>query len=173
MLHIVAKPVVKFAIQHIFRGLQPPGYTALYFDEAFNTQLSDALHMGRKLLRLDRTPEKIVRHVCFEPRREAGSPADQAFGTSRASFIEELDFDLATGRGAWRTIPNLFTERVRNSGTIEFRGEDGGTQRIVRGEVKVSLFGFGGIVERMIVAEIEKSYAASTQFTLDYLARQP
>ncbi len=164
---------MRFAIQHLFQGVQPAGYTALYFDEAFNTALGEAMHMGRKLLRLDRTAERIVRHVCFEPRREPGSAADQAFGTSRASFIEELDFDLASRRGEWRTIPNLFTERVRNSGTIEFRDEAGGTQRIVRGEVKVSLFGFGGIVERMIVAEIEKSYAASTQFTLDFLARRP
>jgi hypothetical protein len=156
----------------LFHGVPVASYADLYFDEGFNTALGEAMHMGRKLLRLDRTDAKIVRHVCFEPKREAGSPADQAFGTSRASFVEELEFDVAAVRGQWRTIPNLFTERVRNSGTIEFRDEDGGTQRIVRGEVKVSLFGFGSIVERMIVSEIEKSYAASTKFTLDFLARR-
>lgn len=163
---------MKFAIQHLFHGVTPANYADLYFDEPFNAALGEAMRMGRKLLRLDRTARTIIRHVCFEPQREAGSPADQAFGTSRASFIEELEFDVATARGEWRTIPNLFTERVRNSGTIEFRDDHGGTARVVRGEVKVSLFGFGGLVERMIVAEIEKSYEASTRFTAEFLARR-
>src|SRR5437764_962944 len=112
---------MKFAVEHLFHGVEVSHYTAMYFDEAFNTELGEAMHMGRKLLRLDRTPKTIVRHVCFEPKQKAGSPADQAFGTSRASFVEELEFDVAASRGQWRTIPNLFTDRVRNSGTIEFR----------------------------------------------------
>jgi hypothetical protein len=161
---------MKFANEQLFPGISPADYEALYFDEPFNTALSEALHMGRKLLRLDRTATRIVRHVCFEPRREAGTPADQAFGTSRASFVEELEYDLPERRGRWRTIPNLFTERVTNAGTLELLAEDRGTRRVVRGEVRVSLFGFGKIVERMVVAEIEKSYAATARFTLDHLA---
>jgi len=75
----------------------------------------------------------------------------------------------------------MFTERVTNAGTIEFverhrrEGEfagDSDTRRIVRGEVRVSLFGFGKLVERMIVGEIEKNYAATTKLTLDYLAKR-
>lgn len=162
---------MKFVIEDCFPGITPSDYERLYFDEGFNAELGQALHMGRKLLRLDRSPHKIVRHVCFEPEREAGSAADQAFGTSRASFVEELEFDVATRSGAWKTIPNLFTERVRNAGTIEFASDGGGTRRVVRGEVRVSLFGFGKIVERMIVAEIEKSYTATTAFTREYLSR--
>ena len=161
----------KFAIDDVFRGISPSDYESLYFDEAFNSALSEALHMGRKLLRLDRSPTKIVRHICFEPKREAGSAADQAFGTSRASFVEELDYDVAARSGKWRTIPNMFTERVSNTGTIEFAG-DVDTRRIVRGEVRVSLFGFGKLVERMIVGEIEKNYVATTKFTREYLARR-
>ncbi len=162
---------MKFAIEDVFRGISASNYESLYFDEDFNTALSDALHMGRKLLRLDHSATRIVRCVCFEPKREAGSAADQAFGKSRASFVEELDYDVAARSGKWRTIPNMFTERVTNTGTIEFVG-DSDTRRIVRGDVRVSLFGFGKLVERMIVGEIEKNYAATTKFTLDYLARR-
>jgi len=162
---------MKFEIEHLFGELAPSAYESLYFDEGFNGSLYESLHMGRKLLRLDRTADKIVRHVCFEPAREAGSAADQAFGTSRASFVEELEYSPADRRGNWRTIPNLFTERVRNAGTIEFCAAGAGTRRVVRGEVRVSLFGFGKLVERMIVGEIEKSYAATAAFTRQHLAR--
>jgi hypothetical protein len=61
---------------------------------------------------------------------------------------------------------------VSNAGTIELVAAAGGTRRIVRAEVKVSLFGFGRIVERMVVAEIVKSYAATTAFTNAWLARR-
>ncbi len=161
---------MKFLIEDVFAGISPATYEGLYFDEDFNAAFGEALHMGRKLLRLDRSAHQIVRHVCFEPKREAGSHADQAFGTSRASFVEELDYDVAARRGNWRTIPNLFTERVVNAGTIELVGDASGTRRIVRGEVRVSLFGFGGLVEKMIVGEIEKSYAETTRLTRAWLA---
>ena len=122
-------------------------------------------------MRLERTADRIIRHVRCEPARDPDSPAGQAFGTSRASFVEELEYDVAARRGRWRTIPNLFPDRVTNSGTIEFAEAPGGVSRIVRGEVKVSLFGFGRLVERMVVAEIEKSYASAATFTADWIAK--
>jgi Protein of unknown function (DUF2505) len=161
---------VKFAIEHVFARIDRAGYEALYFDETFNAALGDALGLGRQLVRLDRGPDRIVRHVRCEPRREAGSAADQAFGTSRASYLEEMDYDLRRGTGAWRTIPNLFTDRVKNAGTLEIASVPGGVRRVVRGEVAVRLFGFGRLVERMIVAEIEKSYAGAAEFTTRWLA---
>ncbi len=143
---------------------------ALFFDETFWRALGEALALGRELIKLERTPERIVRHVQFEPHREPGTPADQAFGKTRAGFLEELDYDLCTHKGTWRTIPNVFTERVRTAGTLEFVAVPGGMKRIVKGDVDVKLFGFGKVVEKMIVAEIEKSYAATARFTRAWLA---
>lgn len=164
--------LVRVFIENVFIGVSCSDFEQLYFDESFNDALGRALRMGRKLLHLERTPERIIRHVCFEPDRDPDSPANQAFGTSRASFVEELDYDVRTHRGAWKTIPNLFADRVRNAGTIEFAPADGGTRRTVRGEVSVSLFGFGRIVEKMIVSEIDKNYASTTRFTTEWLARR-
>jgi hypothetical protein len=162
---------MKVLIDDLFAGLACNEYTDLYFDEAFNAAVGEALQLGRQLLHFERTADRIVRHVGYEPRRDPSSPAGQAFGTSRASFVEKLEYDVRARRGTWRTIPNVMPDRVRNAGTIELVDAPGGVRRIVRGEVKVSLFGFGGLVERMIVAEIEKSYASTTRFTNEWLAR--
>jgi hypothetical protein len=160
---------MKVLIEDRFEGVTCEEYESLFFDESFNHDVGKALHLGRQLIRLDRTADRIVRHVCYEPERDPDSPAAQAFGTSRASFIEELDYDVRAHRGAWRTIPNMFTDRVRNAGTIEVIASGRDVRRIVRGEVKVSLFGFGGLVERMIVAEIVKSYASTASLTNERL----
>jgi hypothetical protein len=162
---------VKVAIDHVFSGVTCPAYEALYFDEEFNAAVGNALHLGRQLLRFDRTADRIVRHVCYEPLRDPKSAAGQAFGSSRASFIEQLEYDLRDRRGSWKTIPNMFPERVRNTGTLEIIDVPGGVRRIIRGEVKVSMFGFGGMIEKMIVAEIEKSYASTAKLTTEWLAR--
>jgi hypothetical protein len=160
---------MKFVVEHTF-AVAPEAYETLYFDEPFNVALGEALGLGRELRRFDRKADRIVRHVCCEPTREKGSQADQAFGSSRASYIEEMDYDVRARRGAWRTIPNILPERVRTEGSLEIVATSGGTKRIVRGEVKARLWGFGGLVERAVVAEIEKSYAKAAVFTTEWIA---
>jgi hypothetical protein len=157
-------------ITHVFAGVTAKDYERLYFDEVFNLALGNALHLGRTLVHLDRSAQRIVRHVCYAPHREAGHMIDHAYGTSRASFVEELDYDVNARRGRWRTIPNRFADRVNNAGTIEFTDVPGGVRRVVAGEVKVAAFGFGGIIERMIVREIEANYEKTTKFTREWLA---
>ncbi len=161
---------MKFLIEHTYAGIAPAAYAALHFDESFSIALGDALGLGRTLLRLDRAGTRIVRHVRCTPRRDAGSEAAQVLD-DKAAFVEELDYDLAAGRGTWRTIPSVFADRVVNRGTLELAAAPGGTRRIVRGEVTVRLFGLGGLVERKIVAEIEKSYAGAAAFTAAWLAQ--
>ena len=163
---------MRLTIEHVFEGIDVGDYEQLYFDERFNDALGKELKLGRHLVRLDRTDTRIIRHVAYEPAREAGHAIEHAYGNNRASFIEELDYDLTTRRGTWQTIPNRWADRVRNAGTIELAHTPAGTRRTVQGEVKVSAFGFGKIVERMVVAEIEKSYTATTAFTRAWLARR-
>jgi hypothetical protein len=163
---------MRLTIEHVFEGIGVDEYEQLYFDEVFNDALGRELKLGRHLVRLDRTHMRIVRHVSYEPARQEGHAIDHAYGSNRASFVEELDYDLTTHRGSWKTIPNRWADRVRNAGTIELAAAPAGTRRTVQGEVKVSAFGFGKIVERMVVAEIEKSYTATTAFTRAWLARR-
>ncbi len=164
---------VKFVIEHTFERLTPAAYESLYFDETFSLALGDHLQLGRELLHLERTAERIVRHVRCEPKRDRDSPGGKALGNSRASYVEEMDYDVAARRGRWRTIPNLFADRVKTGGTLEIVAAPGGAgvTRIVRGEVSVSAFGFGRMIEKAIVAEIEKSYRGAAAFTVDWLRR--
>jgi hypothetical protein len=62
-------------------------------------------------------------------------------------------------------------DKVDTRGTLEFSATAGGTKRIVRGEIKVSVFGIGGIVEKFIVADVEKSYGDAAEFTRGWLKK--
>lgn len=159
-------------IDDVFAGISRADYEDLYFDEPFNEAVGRELKLGRKLLHFKRSGDRVIRHVCYEPNRDPDSPAGKAFGKTRASFVEELDYDVHAKRGAWKTIPNLMPERVRNEGTLELLEVAGGTRRVVKADVVVTLFGFGRLIERAIVAEIRKSYASTTELTNAWIARR-
>jgi Protein of unknown function (DUF2505) len=163
---------MQVTIQHVFDAVSVGDFVSLYFDETFNDALSKELKLGRHLVRFDRSNDRIVRHVCYEPAREAGHAIERAYGSSSASFVEELDYDVASRRGTWRTIPNKWADRVHNAGTIEFAEAGASTRRRVDADVKIKAFGFGRIVEKLVVAEIEKNYAATTAFTRAWLAKR-
>src|SRR5262249_50362194 len=133
--------------------------------------LGRELRLGRELLTLERTETRIIRHVRCAPDQDPDTPEGQALAQNKASFVEELEWDRRAHKGAWRTIPNLFRGRGKTHGTIEFRADRGGPTRIVRGEVNAKMFGFGGLVEKRVVAEIERSYASAAAFTGAWLAR--
>jgi hypothetical protein len=162
---------VKFVIEHTYRQITPAAYEALHFDEDFSAALGEALGLGRTLVRLDRGPDRIVRHIRCVPKRDARDPAAQVLD-DKAWFVEELEYQVGQFRGQWRTIPSTMPDKVRTTGSIEFAAAGDGTTRIVRGEVRVAIFAIGRIVERFIVAEIEKSYARAARFTADWLERR-
>jgi hypothetical protein len=160
---------MKYVIEHTFAGLSLPEFETLFFDEEFNVALSETLKLGRTLVRLDRTPDRIVRHTRCEPKREPGSAAAKLFGDKRAGWFEELEYDVGKFFGRWKTIPSVMTDKIESSGTVEFVAAPGGVRRIVKGEVTVSIFGVGRQIEKAIVAGTEKGYAAGVDFTATWV----
>jgi hypothetical protein len=162
---------MKLSIEHTF-AMTPAEYANLYFDEPFSTALCAYVRLGRALLRLDRTAERIVRHVRCEPIRDVPAPIAKLGGGVRFHYLEEIDLDLATLRGRWRVVPNLFTDRVDASGTIDFEPVVTGVKRVIGGEVNVAVFGLGGLIERFVVGEVLKGYADASSFTRSFLEQR-
>jgi hypothetical protein len=160
---------VQVVIEHAFALASCEAFEAVFFDEPYNVALGEALQMGRVLKRLEQSATRVVRVVGYEPQREKGSAAE-ALGSSRRGFVEELDYDLRAHEGTWKTVPNAFADRVRNAGTIELTMRGAEVVRVVRADIVVKLFGFGGRVEKLIAAEIEKSYARSATFMREWVS---
>jgi len=158
-------------IQHIF-DIPPADYATLYFEEPFAIALSQSAGIGRTLLRLDREPGRVVRHILCEAGRDVPAAIARLIEGGGFNYVEVIDFDLRALRGRWRVIPSIFAERVRASGTLDFEDADGKVSRVVRGEVSVSIPAIGGLVERFVVAEVEKAYAAASAFTRSYLEQR-
>ena len=61
-------------------------------------------------------------------------------------------------------------DKISSNGTFSFRQDGNAVVRRVDGDVKVNIFGIGGIVERGIIADVEKSYAQAAEFTQRWIS---
>ncbi len=161
---------MKFHADHTIAGISLADYAELYFEEAFNVALCQAVKLDRKTLRFERNGSKIVRHVQVEPQgREIPAPVAKVIGTTKFSYVDALEFDLATCEGKWTIQPGIFPDKVTAGGTLRFVDQGGSARRIVDGSVEVRVFGIGSIVERFICSDAEQSYADAAAFTERYL----
>lgn len=157
---------MKFKADHLIEGIAVERYAQMYFEDAFNDAMCVAVNLVRKPIKMERTGNKVVRHVHVEPQgREIPGPVAKLLGQSRFGYVEELEFDFGTNEGVWRTIPTILPDKVTTGGTLRFVSESNGTRRIVHGDIEVRVFGIGGIVERFICSDAEKSYADAAEFT--------
>ena len=161
--------VMKLRIEHTF-AVPPAEYARIYFEESFNEAMGAAVKVGRTLLRLERTPARVFRQVRCEPERDLPAPIAKMLAGRRFHYLEEIDFDLTKRAGSWRVVPSVVPEKVTAGGALAFEPVTAGTKRVVSGAVDVHAFGIGTLIERFVVADVQRSYDQVAAFTRDFLA---
>ncbi len=157
---------MKFKSEYTFRGIDLNDYEKLYFNEDFNIELCATLKLARELVDLKADDNQIVRVVKVGPDRTLPGPVAKIVGSDRIDYEEHIRYTFGSYKADWHTVSSVMTDKIDSRGTVEFKkaGSDGVT-RIVSGEIKVKIFGVGKVVEKVIVAETEKSYADAGGFT--------
>jgi hypothetical protein len=161
---------MRFRIEHTFRTIDLPDYESLFFDEAFQSAMGEGVKIDRQLVRLDRQPGRITRHVRVAPDREMPAPVAKLLGGRRLAYTEELDYEPGRYRGTWRIVPGIAADKITVGGTLAFEPVSGGVRRVLVGDIEAKLFGLGGLVERVVVSNVESSYddaALLTQLWID------
>ncbi len=162
---------MKFEASHTFRDISLADYEKLYFDEEFNVALCKALNLDRSLIKREEKGTHLTRAVKVAPRdREIPGPVQKIMGTSRIEYTEHVEYDFGAYKGTWKSVSSVMTDKVDSSGTFRFEQAGDGVKRVIGGEIKVKVFGVGGVIERFIVADIEKSYEQAADFTRRWIA---
>lgn len=163
---------MNFRAEHLIKGITLADFERLFFDEEFNIALCRALKLDRVLVKREEKDGVIARAVRVGPEREIPAPVAKVLGAVKIEYTEYLDYKFGSYRGTWKTVSSLMTDKVDSSGTFSFRAQGDGVLRLVEGEVKVRVFGLGSIVERFIVADVERSYQNAAQFTEEWIAKR-
>ncbi len=157
---------MQFQVEHRFSGITLADYEKLYFDEAFNEALCQTVKLERTLVKLDHQGEKLHRQVRVSPDRELPAPAAKVIGSSKIVYVEHCDYTFGSFRGTWKTISGIMPDKIASNGTFSFRQDGNAVVRRVDGSVSVSVnFMINSLIEKGIIADVEKSYQQAADFT--------
>jgi hypothetical protein len=85
--------------------------------------------------------------------------AQKAFGKTHLEYTQEIDTDDAKYTTRWRIVPAFFSDRVVCKGDSLVRATAQGCERVIRGSIEVRLPLVGGVIERQVGEQIQRSYS--------------
>jgi hypothetical protein len=116
-----------------------------------------------QVLERRRTPPTAFDRVRVSPRKELPALAQKALGVARLSYVQEITANDDTMTTTWRVVPDVLPDKVRCGGTSRVVPAPGGCERIIEGEIKVSIPLVGGAVEKIVLEQIERSYERAAE----------
>jgi len=161
--------LVKFKVEHLFKNVTIQAYEQLYFDEKFNISLCQAVNLERELVHRNIENNILQRSTKVRPKRTLPRPVAAVMGTAKIEYTENISYALGSHQGTWQTISGVLSDKIESKGTVQFIDRPDGVIRIIEGEIRVKIFGVGSMVEKLIVADVEKSYAEAASFTQKWL----
>ena len=164
---------MRFEISHTFDAA-PPAIAEAMLDPEFQDTLSDIgdLHDRHVLDRTQAADGSIVRNVRCILSLHISGMAKSMLGDSDPAWVQEERWDASLTHCDWIIHPEVAAELLSASGTIDISGTEGGTKRLVTGEVKVRVPLYGGKVEGWIVDGVTRAYDEEAERIAAWLERE-
>jgi len=162
-------------IQHTFNCSEDTFWDRIFFDESFNQHLyKEVLGFSvYKVKSLDDKGDEIQRVIEVSPKiGDLPGPIKKVVGEN-VSYAEEGIYDKKSRRYRLQIKPNALADKLSIKGEL-FTEPSGPSKckRIFKADVTCKVFGIGGMIEKRIVADIEKSYDFGAKFTNEYIAEK-
>jgi hypothetical protein len=136
----------------------------------FEAALSAGSEVDIEPLGVEERGGRRVERARVKPRRELPAVAAKAVGASRLSWVQETEFDDAALATRWSVTPDVLPGKVRCEGSSRVVDVPGGCERVIEGEIAVSIPFIGGTVEKHVMEQLEGSYDRAAELTRAFLA---
>jgi len=159
---------VKSTIVNHLRVSPATFWDKLFFDDAYNRGLHEVLRFASyEVTSLARLPGGVIRRVLrAEPPLDVPDFLKRRL-QGRIYYVEDGSFDPATGTWTFRNVPSVAPDQIYIGGTIRVAPHAEGAEHVCELTARVSGFGFGSIVAKLL----EQNTRASYQITVDYTNR--
>ena len=135
------------------------------YKERYHEETGDTLHLLERRVEGDIEVQRIRN----EPKRELPGVVARALGAKKLCFVQENRLDLTQSRMEWTVKLDLLPDLVSVNGTTSCLEDGDGTKRVIDGEIQVKVPLVGGQIERLVVAEFEKSMRRAVDLALEML----
>ena len=162
---------MKLRVKHTFSGITLEQYGELYFEESFNEYLCRGVNLTRNVKEKNLNGTALTRVTTVSPDREIPAPIAKVIKMDRLQYDEELQYDTAAFKGSWKImVPGPIGSKFSARGEFIFREVAGGVERELWGDITVKVFGVGSMIEKLILADVEKSYETAAAQTSQYIS---
>lgn len=161
---------MKYTIDQTFRCESLTFFREVYFSEAFNQAVARDLGLKERTLLEERVGDdgRRKRRVRMVPAVQLPAAIQALIGDHELSYDEVSVYDPANDEVEY-FIDSAARERLTVRGNIRFSAAPRGVRRVIEGEVSAKVFGLGGVIERLVQSEVEKSYERIARFMQRYL----
>lgn len=162
-------------IEHIFNCSEDTFWNKLFFDDEYNDRMfKQALGFPvYNRVKFDDGPNEITRVLDVVPQMgDLPGPLKKLIGDG-TGYRENGRYDKQTRRYEIEVIPNKLSDKVTIQGVIfTAPAGEGKCKRVFDAKVEAHIFGVGSMLEKRIVADMEKSYGVGAKFTNDFIAEK-
>ena len=163
---------VDFEIAHAFPHSLDEVAAAI-LDEDYQQSLADIESLkSREVLSQEERPDgTVVRRVRCVLDLHITGMAKSLIGDGEPAWVEESTWYPDRNQWEWVVQPEIADHLLKANGYISLRGDGDKTERVVHGDVKVSVPLYGGKVEGRIVDGLEHAYAEEAERLQTWLGR--
>ena len=138
------------------------------FSEAYDAALSATSDMEKAVLEEGVRDGRRFKRTRLTSRKPV--PAAMAAFTGPTLSYDLIEIYAENGTSLdWKVIPSKAADKVKAEGTYAVIDAPGGCERLVKGEIKVSIPLLGSKIEKGIGEQLESSYARSSAFALKWM----
>ncbi|MDP2307494.1 MAG: DUF2505 domain-containing protein [Pseudomonadota bacterium] len=136
----------------------------------FDEKIASAGEIDVVVVQRRRDGSRTYDELRMSPRKELPALAQRALGTSRFSYVQVVEGDDDTMTTSWKVLSDVIPDKVRCAGTSRVIPAPGGCERIIEGEIKVSIPLLGSAIEKVVLEQLERSYERASEVIRRHLA---
>ena len=162
-------------VEHVFKCSEETFWTKVFFDDEYNRRLFQEI-LKFPVWRVAKTEERgdeVLRTIeASPPIGDLPGPLKAVVGDN-AGYEERGVFNKKTRRYRVQVVPNRMAEKI--SVVVEMWTEpmgDAQCKRFATATATAKIFGIGGMLEKKMLADLERSYEKSASFTNTFVAEK-
>ena len=148
-------------------SFDPATAWVIFESKEFESRLEDATDLVCEVLEERMEGEVKVKRLKYVSRRELPAIASKALGAKNLTYEQTNRFDRAKSQLSWTVHLPLAGDRVKVQGVTTISPTSEGSKRVVDGDISVQVRFIGGQIEKVVVAEFERSMGRAVDLARD------
>ena len=167
--------MAEILVEHVFKCSEETFWTKVFFDDDYNRRLfKEVLKFPVwHVLKTEERGDEVLRTIeASPPVGDLPGPLKAVVGDS-AGYEERGVFNRKTRRYRVQVVPNRLSDKI--SVIVEMWTEplgEGQCKRFARATATAKIFGVGGMLEKKMLGDLERSYEKSAAFTNTFVGEK-